>query len=309
MMRSFSVALLVTSLFSSPSQAWNKPGHMVTAAIAYMELKDKNPAVLAKVIKLLKEHPHHDDWQPTIAFIPAEDRDLYLFMKAARWPDDVRNDPQFHGEERDPWHFINFPFKPAGQPESVKTKPPATVNIIGTFGENLKELADTCLSEDERAVALCWIFHQVGDIHQPLHSSTLFTTDFPNGDRGGTRFYIRATTNTKSTKHLHSYWDGLIITSDKFSTVKSRAEKLRTDSPSGMLTTELAETAFDKWAGESFELAKKVAYKDGTLVGSRDEDNGEPLPSGYAKEAHSVARDRIVLAGYRLAKLLEDQFK
>src|SRR5205823_4340914 len=39
----------------------------------------------------------------------------------------------------------------------------------------------------ERAIALAWILHLVGDLHQPLHNAALFSNHFdgPSGDRGG----------------------------------------------------------------------------------------------------------------------------
>jgi hypothetical protein len=37
---------------------------------------------------------------------------------------------------------------------------------------------------ERRAVALAWLFHLVGDIHQPLHTTELFSVEYPNGDRG-----------------------------------------------------------------------------------------------------------------------------
>ena len=41
-------------------------------------------------------------------------------------------------------------------------------------------------SPDVKAMAYCWLFHLVGDIHQPLHCTALFSAEhFPKGDRGG----------------------------------------------------------------------------------------------------------------------------
>jgi len=38
-----------------------------------------------------------------------------------------------------------------------------------------KLLADKSASAEDRAVALSWLIHFVGDIHQPLHCASLFT--------------------------------------------------------------------------------------------------------------------------------------
>jgi S1/P1 Nuclease len=302
------LALSVLFVFTSESQAWNKPGHMVTGAVAYDSLKAKNPEALARVLALFKEHPHYVSWLPTINLLPAENQDRYLFMKAARWPDDVRDDDQYGGDARAVWHYINFPFVPDGQPDTVKPKDPAATNIFTAFEEQSTLARKKDADDDERAVALCWVFHLVGDVHQPLHTSTLFTTDFPHGDRGGTRFYIREIGH-KTTEHLHGYWDALVIKSDAPKAVKKRAELIAIDLPRNALSELEKPSAFKAWADESFILAKKHGYRDGKLQGSRDEDNGTVLPKGYRQEVQPIAVRRAALAGYRLADLLEEWFK
>jgi hypothetical protein len=67
----------------------------------------------------------------------------------------------------------------------------------------------------------------------------------PEGDRGGTRFYTRATAD-RSTISLHKYWDDLIIGSERFQSVQNQAIALRNNSDyqRGQLP-EISETAFD----------------------------------------------------------------
>src|SRR5262245_56580542 len=83
------------------------------------------------------------------------------------------------------------PFKLVGQPASVSTLQPDSQNILTAFSEKLDTFRDGRRSDSDRAMALTWLFHLVGDVHQPLHTARLFTTIFPQGDRGGTRFYVR----------------------------------------------------------------------------------------------------------------------
>jgi len=54
--------------------------------------------------------------------------------EAARWPDDTRIRDKAHN--RPPWHYINLPFKPEGQPDSVQTREPEPVNILTALAEN-----------------------------------------------------------------------------------------------------------------------------------------------------------------------------
>jgi S1/P1 Nuclease len=43
---------------------------------------------------------------------------------------------------------------------------------------------------EPKAIALAWLFHLVGDIHQPLHTAQLFTFEYPKGDRGGNELRV-----------------------------------------------------------------------------------------------------------------------
>jgi hypothetical protein len=281
---------------------------MVTGAIAYSELQQNDPQALASVISLLREHPEYNSrWSPQLSQNTDStlNSDQILLMLAARWLDDIRGNDNF---DRPRWHYINLPYRPEGQPASVSVREPDPDNIINAFQQNLA-LVRNSNSDSERAVALCWLFHLTGDVHQPLHTSTLFTTEYPQGDRGGTRFYIRAR-ESSSPISLHQFWDDLILGSQNVRTVRNRATGLRLNpSYSRSKLSELSDKQFDDWAKpESYELAKKVAYRNGTLAGSPDEENAPVLPSDYPSSAQAVGERRAVLAGYRLSDLLQEVF-
>lgn len=42
----------------------------------------------------------------------------------------------------------------------------------------------------QRALFARYLIHVVGDIHQPLHSVSLYNQTFPSGDRGGNSLKI-----------------------------------------------------------------------------------------------------------------------
>jgi hypothetical protein len=280
---------------------------MTTGAIAYYELKQKDPVALSAVINMLKNNPFYQTrWLPALNQIHDNDpdkNDLYLFMWAARWPDDVRGTP-LHCEK---CHYINYPYKPTGQPGSVVAHAADPDNILAAFTGFSNGVQHGTAAK--RAEALCWIFHLVGDVHQPLHTTALFTTMFPQGDRGGTIFFIRQSEDS-GTQSLHSFWDEQIIKKDQFDLVRARARTLlaRNDLKRTQLS-ELAETSFVKWASvESFNAAKNFGYLSGALKGSTDQGDGEVLPGTYADQARMVAERRAVLAGYRLADLLSQKF-
>src|SRR5262244_3450674 len=174
----FLVWILLVLAAVSSAFAWDKAGHMVSGAIAYADLKQTSPQTLARVVALLKTHPHFETkWAPRLqqSGLSPEEQDLYLFMLAARWPDDMRKDPAFH---HGAWHYINLPYQPEGQPASLQTVDPLPDNILRAYQTNLDLLWSTA-QEATRAVALCWVFHLIGDVHQPFHIVALFTRQFP----------------------------------------------------------------------------------------------------------------------------------
>src|SRR6267142_2451562 len=68
-----------------------------------------------------------NQWQARLQDIPVADHSLLLFMQAATWADDMRmKDKQRH---RALWHYINWPFKPEGQPQRTNQRTRAS-NIL-----------------------------------------------------------------------------------------------------------------------------------------------------------------------------------
>jgi S1/P1 Nuclease len=65
-----------------------------------------------------------------------------------------------------------FPFKPEGQPLTVQIREPEPVNILTALAENERIVTGENNAE-RRAIALAWLFHLVGDIHEPLHTTQL----------------------------------------------------------------------------------------------------------------------------------------
>ena len=146
-----------------PLRPGTSPAICSLATIAYQVLQQENPHTIEKVKAVLEKHPWYaNQWQARLQDVPVADRDLVLFMQAARWADDIRiTDKQHH---RGLWHYINWPFKPDGQPASVKTRDPESVNILTAMAEN-ESVVKKDSDGERRAIALAWLFHLVGDIH------------------------------------------------------------------------------------------------------------------------------------------------
>src|SRR5215813_4959373 len=185
------LVLLALALLPLPASAWNIPGHMLSAAIAYQVLQQESPQTIDKVKAVLEKHPSYENqWQARLQDVPVADHNLVLFMQATRWADDIRTLDK--AQNRPPWHYVNLPFNPEGQPATVQIREPEPVNILTAMAEN-QRISTNENDAERKAIALAWLFHLVGDIHQPLHTVQLFTVDYPHGDRGGNEICVRVT--------------------------------------------------------------------------------------------------------------------
>src|SRR5262249_29165561 len=155
------------------------------------------------------------------------------------------------------WHYINWPFKPDGQPGSVQTREPEPVNILTAMAENEGVIRNSSGNPERRAIALAWLFHLVGDIHMPLHAVQLYTAEYPNGDSGGNEICIRVT-QAGQLMNLHRFWDGVITSSQNLTGLRNDSTALRSRQEfQRSQLTELASTEFESWGKESFEIATK----------------------------------------------------
>lgn len=295
---------------STPARAWLFSGHMLTGAIAYDVLQKENPQALAAAVALLKQHPLYDKmWARKLEKVDADDRDQALFMLAARWPDDIRGNSDY---EHPTWHYIDYPYKPPGQPDSVQVADPSDPNIETAFRANV-DIIKSDASNAEKAVALCWIMHLVGDAHQPLHAVSMFSTDYPapTGDQGGNKQFIRAKPNGEPMK-LHRFWDGVVGTSEDTRDLHKLAIELRTENPQEKFDpqpNQVGPADFANWIQESAQLARHDVYREGQLATSPQKDAAPPVPEDYLQQAKTIGRQRVTLAGYRIADILAQLFQ
>ena len=281
---------------------------MITGAIAHRILQQEGSAKVAAVQAILEKHPWYADrWRDDIARQSEAQRTEMLFMLAARWADESRAQRRKFEAH---WHYINWPFKPAGEPDDIKPLPPLPANILTALAENQQIVKKPGVPPDQRAIALAWLFHLVGDVHQPLHAVQLFTREYPNGDRAGNEVCVR-TGLGRQALDLHRLWDGLITSTNNISDQrKTAAELLSKFSRAGL--RELEQTQTEAWAKESYEIATKIAYENGSLRGTpkgtardcREVRDANFLSRGYPGRAKLIAERRVYLAGYRLADLL-----
>jgi hypothetical protein len=113
---------------------------------------------------------------------------------------------------------------------------------------------------------------------------------------------------------LHRFWDGVITSSSNLTRPRNEATALRNRQEfQRSQLTELANTDFESWARESYEIATKIAYRNGQAIGIPKSGAidctmvaaAPVLPVGYVGSASRIADRRMIPArGYRLADLL-----
>ena len=307
------VAIITTVLIATPLLAWDGKGHMVVAYIAYKNLSNETRK---RVDGLLKLNPEYKHWTTGV---PKKKRVLVAFVNAATWPDCIKRasdcpgytaDGTDNGNTPPPgpeasqnigyadkfmhkyWHFVDEPFSPSGLP----TEGPASSNAllqISTFTDAIG--GDD--SDDIKSYDVAWLEHLVGDVHQPLHATSRFTSGHPHGDNGGNSIKFCAACND----NLHTFWDDILGTQTDIATIIQLGDS-RMSRPKPV-DANIADASV--WVNESFELAKQHVY----VTPISDDETVPPQPSprpdqAYRDTAKAIAKDRLLLAGYRLAALL-----
>jgi len=319
------LCVLVLAFSASPAWAWWDAGHKIIAAIAFRQLSAEQQQA---TFELLKAHPR---WQPDFAeWMPEPlahgdigEQAEWSFMQAAVWPDIVRD---FEGDDKTTyhhatWHYVNIPlFLSDGDrmalsgklTVNVSTQPPPepieAMNIIQATQVARTLIADPATPPETKAVMLTWLFHLVGDSHQPMHSTACFSQRlFPEGCRGGNSI------KTKQRENLHALWDSLLGERLGYRQARNEALKLMSDAEL-KAAGERAVKSLDpvQWIRESRETAEAVALGPEVLSPLRAADRaGEKIPTialtdEYLSHAGQVAKRRAVESGYRLGAVLKE---
>lgn len=314
--------LLVLCAFFVPTtaSAWNYTGHRTIATIAYDEL---TPPVRAKVDAILRAHPRYE--KDLLGDMPQgyPEPSRYAFAMSGYWPDIIRSqsNPMHFTHHKGMWHYIDVRFQlpdwtPVTGPSTIAASDPTTQpvvegpkNVIEAIEKNRADLRGKSLDDAHKAVALCWLAHLVADIHQPLHATTLYSAQFPDGDRGGNSFIVSI---RRQNENLHAVWDQILGLQTSPTMINYLAASIRSDpNLRREAMPQAGQSDPEAWKKESHELGRAVVYRNGTLVGASSEDvRRDPatvvptLPDGYLRDAEPVAIRRAALSGYRLADLL-----
>ena len=281
-------------VFAPAAVAWNAAGHRLGAAIAWSHLQ---PAVRTTIARLLVAHPDSSVWTLQAGSDAPED----LFVEAATWPDSIRRDPRFtdrpqpgnahpdRARHRD-WHFVDQPVQ--GDRHALRGG-----QLHHALPAQAARLADTARPAAERAEALAWLCHLVGDAHQPLHTATRLipATRGDDDDEGGNGLQV-VLAGGRSTQpiSLHRYWDTLPGTTVlRGARLQRRASALIAAHPADSI----AQGDTTAWIDESFALAQRFAYPAVVEV-------PHPLDDDYRQRAEALAERQVAASGHRLGRWL-----
>lgn len=133
--------LLTASLLPSTVYPWGSEGHEIVAAIAGTQLTE---TARKKIKELLPQGS-------TLA-------------EASKWPDEVGRKIV----DINPYHFVNFPSDANDYNQQRDCK--LRNCIIESIAWYIQVLKSPNAPRNEKRIALRFIAHLVGDIHQPLHA-------------------------------------------------------------------------------------------------------------------------------------------
>lgn len=202
----------------------------------------------------------------------------------ASWADEVRNTPEY--KQTGPWHYVDLPSGYSFEQFAEEVKKQGAENVYGAILHCEEQLKSNTTSKEEKAIALKFLVHFIGDSHQPMHVSRA-------EDKGGNTIQVQF--NGKGS-NLHSLWDsGLIsregktfdrMAKDYDNANPQKIAKWQKDSPM-------------QWLWESYQFSTKIYG---------DVEKNNKLDDAYYEANIPVVQQRIEMAGIRLAGELNKIF-
>ena len=265
-------SIVLVSVVHVSTDAWGPQGHRLVARIAEGRL---TPVAQQNVRWLLDGVPLAD---------------------VASWADQQRDALRQTG----PWHYVNIPNAAAVYdrdrdcPRQPNTAAGARADrwrdcVVDRLLYNEQQLTDSALDRADRATALKFLVHFVGDVHQPFHAladqrggNDIPVTFFRSADCGEGGRVLPC--------QLHAVWDsGLIVrrrlNDQRYLAALEGVVQTRAKKPVGGTPAE--------WARESHDIARSALVRANADVGET-----------YYTSHIGIVDERLAIAGLRLALVL-----
>jgi hypothetical protein len=278
-MKTFIAALTLMS--SSAVFAWGNTGHRVVGEVAtrFLEIE-----VRVKAHKILKGES---------------------LARVSTWPDEIKSEPTTYSHTFN-WHYTTWQTDDHDHSEHEESA--STGLLLKSINDQTAVLRDPKASDEQKAFALRFLVHLIGDIHQPLHVG--------NGtDQGGN--WCKVTFHKKA-YNLHALWDeGMIdFTNLSYTELAKFVSEGRTIEEIKLARTG---TVVD-WARESKEIVPTLYPANvvqppepmSTRTYCQKEVKPEEMPKlayEYSYRFMPIIEKRLYLAGVRLAQILNQNLK
>jgi hypothetical protein len=262
------------AILPSPAFAWGKTGHRVVAAIADTQLSG---LARAHIEQILGRGESLDE--------------------AANWPDEMRAAPgTFWQKTAIPWHYVTLN-------GIIYDHAPPEGDALEALARFSKTLQDPNASLADKQLALRFIVHLVGDLHQPLHVGKCC-------DRGGND--VKVTFFGKPT-NLHAVWDSQLVDDEQLSFTELATKLERHIRPQDIVTW--WDINPRDWISESAQLRDGLYPTAGDMPkpvkGKKVQKRQPVLPDlsyTYVYEFSPVMERRLSQGGVRLAAYLNALF-
>lgn len=283
-MRYVLIAGLLAGL-AADAVAWGGKGHRLIASLAEKQLSARRPAAMKEIQALLGPGV-------SLASIAACADSIREYVSGRNRPGVTLPGNCLVTEQEavamfpatGSWHFVNIPVPASPGRRSVILDRACAANgpcILTQIRHFTQQLRNEQLDSKSRAIALMFLVHLVGDLHQPLHAVAR------NQDRGGNEVFVRLGAHTS---RLHGLWDSFFV------------EPLE-ESDVAVVRVRAGGTA-SSWAWESYEAARSSVYNSVPIRASTQE-NPIVLPErAYTNAAVTVVKRRLRQASIRLADVL-----
>jgi hypothetical protein len=272
--------LLALLTAATPARAYWEYGHESIARIAWEQMR---PDTRRQVRALLRQG----------RLLETPDCPVATMEQASVWADCIKplGDRFAYAYS---WHYQNVD---VCKPFDLKSACKDGNCVSAQIERNARLLADRNVPTRERLMALAFLVHFVGDLHQPMHAGD-------HQDLGGNR--VAANYGIVGGRaNLHSIWDGWLA-ERAISTPPSGPSAILAQTPAAD-RERIASGTVEDWSREMWGKARDLAYK--TLVG--DPCGAGPverptLTEAQVRELIPEVRTDVVEGGIRLARLIDD---
>ncbi|RAR71577.1 S1/P1 nuclease [Flavobacterium aciduliphilum] len=231
--------------------AWGEKGHRIVAEIAFKNLDRKTRKIILQYL------------------------DGMSIEEAANWMDAIKKDHSY--DHLKPWHYVNFE-------KNERVKDTCCDNIIYRLSQTIETLKKyPTLPKATVKMELCYLFHLMGDLHQPLHVGY-------GSDKGGNSIHLKYLDKKMD---LHGLFDYGIIEAQNIKLKHCLKYHVYTKDD----IEKMNKGSVLDWAKESRSHLTQIYSL-----------NGNAPSEAYITTNEGLIKQQLQVAGIRLAELLKTIF-